>query len=55
MKILHVVKKELNETEKKIIEEQDRSNDVKIIDLRSNKDYDEIIDLVESSERVICW
>lgn len=55
MKILHIVKQDLTATEKKIIETHKKGNDVTIVDLKKDKDYGKIVDLVFSSDKVISW
>jgi hypothetical protein len=55
MKILYLIKREYDETLKKIIEEHKRTSDVSIVDLLKDKNYEQIIDLVTSSDRVISW
>jgi hypothetical protein len=55
MKILHIVKQDLDATAKKIIEVQKKGNDVTIVDLKQNKNYGQIVDLIFSSDKVISW
>lgn len=55
MKILYILKTELEDSTKKIIEEHKKDNDVKVIDLRSNKDYNMIVELTEKADKVIVW
>lgn len=55
MKILHILKSEIGYSEKIIIEEHKKDNDVVIINLKENKDYDMILELIENSEKVFCW
>lgn len=55
MKVLYILKESPIETEKKIIEEQKKLADVTVIDLKADKDYDKIIDLVTQSDKVVSW
>ena len=55
MKILHILKNDPDLTTKKIIEEHKKSCEVISIDLRTNKNYGEIVECIESSDKVICW
>jgi hypothetical protein len=55
MKVLYLIKQESDETLKKFIEEHKKANEVTIVDIRENKNYDQIVDLITSSDRVISW
>lgn len=55
MKILYLIKQEPDETLKKFIEEHKKTNEVAVVDIRENKNYDQIIDLITSSDKVISW
>lgn len=55
MKILYLIKQELDGTVKKIIDENKKKHDVTVVDIRKNKDYDNIIDLIALSDKVISW
>jgi hypothetical protein len=55
MQILHILKRDPDETTMKIIETNKKDGHVSVIDLRCEKDYDNLVRLVESSDRVICW
>jgi hypothetical protein len=55
MKILYLLKQDPDKTLKKILTEHKKANEVTVVDLRKNKDYDEIIDLAISSDKVISW
>lgn len=55
MKILYFLKQDLDETAKRITDEQKKANEVTIIDIRKNKDYEQIIDLIASSDKIISW
>ena len=53
MKMLYLVTKETGDTVRKFMEENKKSNDVTVVDINENKNYDEIVDLIDSSDRVI--
>lgn len=55
MKILYLLKRQPDETLKKIISEHQKSDGVITADIRENSDYDRIIDLITTSDRVISW
>ncbi len=55
MKILYLLKQDLDSTAQTIVDEHKKTNEVSIVDIRENKNYDEIIELVESNEKVISW
>lgn len=55
MKILYILKQDIEGTLKEFIDSHSENNDVAVIDLRENKDYGRIIDLVMTSDKVICW
>jgi len=55
MKILHIVKQDLDATAKKIIEVHKKGNDVTVVNLKENKNYGQIVDLIFSNDKVISW
>lgn len=55
MKILHVVSKDLDATEQKIVDEQSKSNEATVFELKSDKDYDRLVDLIDATEKVVSW
>jgi hypothetical protein len=55
MKILYIQKQELDATAKKIMEVHKKGNDVTIVNIRENKNYNQIVDLIFSSDKVISW
>ncbi len=55
MKILYLIKQEPDETLKKIMEEQMKFNKVAVVNLKENKNYDQIVDLIFSHDKVISW
>lgn len=55
MKILYILKQDPDATTKTIMEVQKKGNDVTIVDIKENKNYDHIVDLIFSSDKVISW
>ncbi len=55
MKILYLLKQDLDATGKKIMEVHKKGNDVTVVNLRENKDYGKIVDLIFSHDKVISW
>ena len=55
MQILYLIKKEPGETLRKLIEEQQKSHDVEIIELKDSLDYDAILNRMAAADRVISW
>ena len=55
MKILYLIKRESDDTLNRIIEEHKKTSDVRIVDFLKEKNYEQIIDLVSSSDKVISW
>ena len=53
MKMLYLITKETGDTVRKFIEENKKANDVTVVDINENKNYDEIVDLIDSSDKVI--
>lgn len=56
MKILHILNDGQNDLAGRIIRIQSKDHEVKVIDLSKNEiSYEEIIDKIFSSSRVISW
>ena len=55
MKILYIQKQDLDATGKKILDVHKKDHDVTVVDLKTNKNYDQIVDLIFSSDKVISW
>ncbi len=55
MKVLYILKQDPDSTAQKMIDEQKKTTDLTVIDMRTNKNYDEIIDLVATSDKVVTW
>jgi hypothetical protein len=53
MKILYILKKDPDETMKKFIDIHKKTHDVSIVDMRENKNYRLIIELLETHSLVI--
>ncbi len=53
MKVLYFIKDELADTLKAFMDEHKKAAEVIEVDIRSNKNYDEIIDLVDRTDKVI--
>jgi len=54
MKILYIVKKELDQTGKKMLERHKASHQVTAIGL-GDKSADELLDLIDSHDKLIMW
>ena len=55
MKILYLLSKDADETLIKIMDEHRKVNEVAVTDIRENKDYMQLMKLIESNDRVISW
>ncbi len=55
MKVLYILKQDPNATAQIFMDEQKKIADVTVIDLRTNKNYDEIISQVEANDKIITW
>jgi len=56
MKILYILRqKNVDDTGKKLIDEHKKANDVTVININENKNYDEIVDLIASNDKIISW
>jgi hypothetical protein len=53
MNIVYVLKDTQDPTMAKIMEQHKGGNDVTVIDIRENKDYDQIIDAIDKADKVI--
>ena len=53
MKILYVLKEDPIDAVKSIMDEHKKDNDVTVVDIRKNKNYDEIIGLIEQNDKII--
>lgn len=55
MKLLYILKKEPSPTINNLIESHKTKADVTVIDMRNDKNYDDIIDKVFENDKVITW
>ena len=55
MKILYIQKQDLDVTAKKIMDLHKKEHDVTVVNLKENKNYSQIVDLIFSSDKVISW
>ncbi len=55
MKILYIVKNDLDGTAGKILAAHRASHQVTVFDIREDKDYRRLMDLIASSDKVISW
>jgi hypothetical protein len=56
MKVLEILRSEPDENVKKIIDIHSEGNEVKVVKLYEGEpNYGELIDLIFSHDRVICW
>ncbi|MCP4456449.1 MAG: hypothetical protein GY816_00235 [Cytophagales bacterium] len=53
--ILVIIKKDADATLNTLVGEFKKSNEVETLDLRENKNYDEIVDKIEKCDKAICW
>lgn len=55
MKILYIIKKDPEGTLNDFLSRHKASHDVTVVDLRTEKDYERIVDLIIENDRVISW
>lgn len=55
MTILHLLTGKPDGLTEKIIEEQKKTCEIKVIDLQEEKEYDRIVDSIASADKVISW
>ena len=55
MKILYLLKQDPDETLEEIMEGHMKSHDVTVMDIRNDKDYKKIVELIAMSDKVISW
>jgi hypothetical protein len=55
MKIMFLLNQEPDATGKTIIGEMKKANEITVVNLWENKNYDQIVDLIASHDRVISW
>lgn len=55
MKILYLMKRETDGTVNDILARHQAAHDVTVVDLKAEKDYERIVELIVESDRVISW
>ena len=55
MKVLEILKSEPSETVSKMIAVHEQDNDVKVVKLYENADYDALVEDIFSSDKVVSW
>lgn len=55
MKILYILKQAPDATLTTIMNVHKKGNEVTVVDIRENKDYGKIVDLIFSHDKVISW
>ncbi len=55
MRILYIQKNDFDATTKKILDVHKKEHDVTVVNIRENKSYDAIVDLIFTSDRVVSW
>jgi len=55
VKILHLVKRDLEPTEKAILGAHQGAGEVTVIDLRTDTDYIRIVDQIMASDKIVSW
>lgn len=55
MKILYILQQAPDATLKTIMDVHKKGNEVTVVDVRENKDYGKIVDLIFSHDKVISW
>lgn len=55
MKILYLLKQDLDETGRAILTKHKQAHEVTVIDLRESTDYGSIVDAIAGHDRVISW
>ncbi len=55
MDILYLVKQDPDETLRKILDVQMKEHRITVVDLRTQRDYGAIIDLIAANDRIVAW
>lgn len=55
MKILHIQKQDLDATAKKVLEAHKKEHEVTIVNIKDNRNYDQIVDLIFANDKVVSW
>lgn len=55
MKITYILTRGEDETLREIMERHKSAHDVTVVDIGEEKDYEKIVDVIMSSDKVISW
>ncbi len=55
MKILFLLRQDPDETTRRIMEVQSDNNETTTIDIRTERDYDRVVEEIVKSDKVISW
>lgn len=55
MKILYLIKNDTDETVKRLMAEQKKQHDIFAIDLRNEKQYAKVVQMIVEADHVISW
>jgi len=55
MNILYLLRNAPDDTVNNLIEEQKKFNEVSVININDNENYDEIVNAIFSNDKVISW
>lgn len=55
MKIVYILKRDTDKTLDDIMKRHGEAHEVMTVDIRNDKNYDRIVDMITSSDRVISW
>ena len=55
MRILYIIKEDPDQTLHTLIEENRKSHDVAVLDLRAHKGYGDVVDQIFDCDRLITW
>ena len=55
MKIVYLIKQDVEKTTHTILEENRKDHDVTVIDLREDRDYEAIVSQIASCDLVLTW
>ena len=55
MKILYVISQDVDNTLQNVLDEQEKQHEIEVVDLRTEVDYNLLIEKIESCDQVISW
>ncbi|MBI5103231.1 MAG: hypothetical protein HZB33_15560 [Nitrospirae bacterium] len=55
MNVLYILKEDPDDTTQAVLAEHDKICSLTVVDIRSDRRYEDIVDLIEACDRVICW